>query len=168
MDIEYIFANYKYDPDTGNILARRNGEYSLCGWNHKGGGKYGKTYRRISVHKKQYAAHRVAWLLHFGEVPGGEIDHINGDSLDNRIVNLRVVDRYLQMRNLRMNKVAKSGRTGVHKVRNKWMANISIKGKMTYLGRFESFESACLARENAEVENGFHPQHGRLRQEASK
>ena len=38
-------------------------------------------------------AHRAAWAIHFGEWPKGEIDHINGDASDNRIINLRVVNR---------------------------------------------------------------------------
>src|SRR3546814_6128350 len=30
-------------------------------------------------------AHRVAWAIHYGEWPNGQIDHINGDPSDNRI-----------------------------------------------------------------------------------
>jgi hypothetical protein len=41
---------------------------------------------------KRYAAHRVVYFLWYGEWPKGEVDHINGDPLDNRPDNLRDTD----------------------------------------------------------------------------
>lgn len=49
----------------------------------------GKGYWQVHVRYKSYLAHRLAWLLHYGEWPTKQIDHINGIRGDNRIVNLR-------------------------------------------------------------------------------
>ena len=53
-------------------------------------------YKRVYLNKKEYSAHRLAWFLHYGIDPYsyGEdkvIDHINRNTLDNRIKNLRIV-----------------------------------------------------------------------------
>lgn len=45
------------------------------------------------------AGHRVAWLLHYGHWPSRQIDHINGDRSDNRIINLRDVTPFANARN---------------------------------------------------------------------
>lgn len=53
-------------------------------------------HKQISIYfdKKAHKAHRLAWIYVYGKVPKGIIDHINGDSLDNRIVNLREADDF--------------------------------------------------------------------------
>jgi hypothetical protein len=49
-------------------------------------------------------AHRVAWMLYYGELPRHVIDHINGDKLDNRIANLRDVTQAENLRHWRERK----------------------------------------------------------------
>ncbi|WBF77943.1 hypothetical protein W70_248 [Escherichia phage W70] len=50
-------------------------------------------YYRGMFKKKGYAAHRIVFYLYHNRWPTGEIDHINGDRLDNSPPNLREVDR---------------------------------------------------------------------------
>ena len=70
------------------------------------------------------------------------VDHINGDTLDNRKSNLRIVDQKTntQNRKPRENKVL-----GVswHKSSDKWYAYAKIDGKMQSLGFFDNYEEAA-------------------------
>jgi len=113
--------------------------------------------------KRTYRAHRVAWALHYGEWPAGQIDHINGDRRDNRISNLRHVSNQENAKNAKMPVTNTSGYVGVYRYepRNKWRAAIGVSGKVKTIGYFDSKEEAYKARMKAEVEYGFHPQHGR-------
>lgn len=71
-------------------------------------------YLIIKVKGKQYKAHRIVWLLHHGDFPNGEIDHINRIRTDNRIENLREADRALQFENMEHKPNPNTGAIGVH------------------------------------------------------
>lgn len=78
---------------------------------------------------------------------GSEVDHINGNSLDNRKVNLRVCDRSQNLANRGKFKNNKSGYKGVcwNKNSKKWMAQIQFKKKLTRLGDFTDILEAAKA-----------------------
>lgn len=71
-----------------------------------------------------------------------QIDHINGNGLDNRRDNLRLVDQSANQHNRHVNPKYKY--FGVYKTasQRKWSAHISIRGKPTYLGTFDTEEEA--------------------------
>lgn len=73
-----------------------------------------------------------------------EVDHINGNSLDNRRANLRLASHSENVKNRKRARNNKSGIIGVHwkKAAKKWAAAISINGVSTYLGCFSSKEEA--------------------------
>ena len=77
-----------------------------------------------------------------------EVDHINGNTLDNRKENLRVADRTQQSQNTASRKNSSSKYVGIHthKLTGKWRAQIRVNGKVKSLGLFSSEESAHLAR----------------------
>ena len=111
-----------------------------------------------------YRAHRVAWLLHTGEVPGDmQIDHIDGDPTNNRISNLRLVTHRENGINQRKHKNNTSGVMGLywHKKAGKWAVQISEFGKIKYLGLFEDKWEAICARKSAENRFGYHENHGK-------
>jgi len=79
-------------------------------------------------------------------------DHKNGITLDCRRNNLRPARNCDNNRNCKNHRTNTSGRKGVYwdKARRKWCACIKVNNKSIYLGRFDSFEEACRAREIAE------------------
>lgn len=76
-----------------------------------------------------------------------EVDHINGNRLDNRRCNLRLATHEQNMHNARRRKDNSSGFKGVSwKVRDrKWYAAIEISGKRIHLGVFDTAEEAHVA-----------------------
>lgn len=105
-------------------------------------------YKIIKVDGVAISLHRVLWLMLEGEIAQGKlIDHINGNSHDNRISNLRLCSHAENMRNRKCHSNNQTGLKGVYKevTRGKvkpWRAQIRTKGKKINLGRFESAEDA--------------------------
>lgn len=104
-------------------------------------------YVRVGFKRKMVFAHRIVWLLTYGEWPQGEIDHVNGQRNDNRPENLRVVSRKENMQNQRCaHKTNRTGALGVRKTSNssqdRWYASIRADGRTHYLGVVDSVEAA--------------------------
>jgi hypothetical protein len=69
---------------------------------------------------------------------GFVIDHVNGITLDNRKINLRICTHGENLRNQKLSIANKSGYKGVyfHKDRNKWCALIQVYNVKYHLGCF--------------------------------
>lgn len=107
------------------------------------GSKNTMGHIKIQIDSRNYQAHRLAWLYEHGRWPEGEIDHINGDRTDNRIVNLRDVTTELNMQNKRTAyKNNKLSVMGVYRKGNKYAAKIQTNGKSVHLGVFETMNEA--------------------------
>ena len=137
-------------------------------WNRKYAGREAftatvKGYKRGSVGGTAVEAHRVVYCHKHGVWPRFHIDHIDGNSINNRIKNLRDVTPIENARNKPMSHQNKSGHNGVHWCNKdkRWVAQISIKNKSKHLGQFREIEDAVAARKIAERELGFHKNHGR-------
>lgn len=132
-----------YDPDTGVFTRRtaagrlRVGDLAGC---------VEGEYLIIGVGRQHYKAHHLAWLYMTGEWPA-YIDHIDGNSLNNRFANLRLSTHSENMRNqVSPRKDNTSGFRGVCRSRNgKWQANITVSGKQRHLGIFSTPEEASDA-----------------------
>jgi hypothetical protein len=120
-------------------------------------------YCRVRFNGKAYFLHRLIWLITYGEFPSGQIDHIDGDGLNNSLENMRDVSSSENMRNQRLPSTNKSGRCGVvwHSSSLRWRASIYVDRKTIYLGYFDDFNDAVDAREDAERKYGYHANHGR-------
>ena len=80
---------------------------------------------------------------------GKEVDHKNGNTLDNRHSNLRVCTHQENCRNRRPNKNCVSSYKGVSWFKGKWTAIINCNGKHRYLGRFKNEIDAAKAYDKA-------------------
>tara|TARA_R110000851_G_C13024976_1_gene560547 strand:+ start:282 stop:1172 length:891 start_codon:yes stop_codon:yes gene_type:complete len=89
-------------------------------------------------------------------------DHISGDTLDNREINLRSTTTRGNSLNCAIGTNNTSGMMGVGLTpKGKYRAHIMVDRKQRHLGNYETFEEACDARGAAEVLYGFHENHGR-------
>tara|TARA_Y100000310_G_scaffold311419_1_gene357675 strand:+ start:344 stop:1033 length:690 start_codon:yes stop_codon:yes gene_type:complete len=171
---EVIREAIHYDPDTGTLTWKRrpSSHFSAAGvmkaWNTRHAGTPAlaafnrEGYRRGAINSVQFGAHRVCWLLHYGEWPAGLIDHVNGDRADNRIANLRVVDDLNNSRNKAApSKPNLAGAQGVQKRPAGFRPFIGDGSKTVYLGTYKTLDEAVAVRKRAEARLGYHPNHGR-------
>lgn len=90
--------------------------------------------------------HRFVWEIWNGRIPDGMIiDHINGDRLDNRLCNLRLVTIAESNRNRSGWGESASDYKGVtySKKHEKWVARIKNEGTEHFLGYFDNQEEAA-------------------------
>lgn len=82
----------------------------------------------ISIKRKKYLAHRLAWLYVHGVWPASQLDHIDGNPANNALVNLREANNAQNQQNIR-NPKGLNPYVGVHYVPrgNKWGARIDGK-----------------------------------------
>jgi hypothetical protein len=175
LDISFLQECLTYEAATGFLFWKHRplthfASANACGvWNSKHAGRRAgspNVKRRWStkINAVLHQNHRLAWALHYGCWPDDQIDHINGDPEDNRLINLRIVSNAENQRNAKRKQTNTSGATGVswHKRNRVWQANIRGNGRFVYLGSFSRFEDAVAARKTAEQEYGYHPNHGRI------
>jgi hypothetical protein len=101
-------------------------------------------YIGIRLDNVLYLAHRLAWFYSYGKWPVDQIDHINGDRTDNRLINLREATNAENAQNKRI-RAGKSGFCGVRKENSKWLAEIKVNYKPIRIGLFNTPEEAHQA-----------------------
>ena len=96
---------------------------------------------------------------------GQQIDHKDGDSLNNKKNNLRIANQAENCKNLSKYSSNTSGQTGVsfHKRINKWQSRIKVNKKDIHLGYFDNIDEAIIARKEAEKKYNYYQNHGRKR-----
>lgn len=128
-------------------------------------GYISEGYRKISVKNQDFKQSHLICLWFIGRLPmtGEQMDHIDGDTTNDRPSNLRLVSNKINSRNQKKRCTNSSGYTGVSLHSGRYCAYIDINGKHIYLGRFDSPEEAYAARQayiNARPELGFTARHG--------
>ena len=175
---QYLLECFSYEAETGSLTWRKRPieHFSSSSrqkqFNSAFGGKRagsiatvsvsaGRQYRIVRLNGVLFYAHRVAYKLATGEEPL-VIDHIDGDTLNNKLTNLRTCTTADNSRNVKIRETNKSGCTGVSWTERKqrWRAYITVGARQIALGTYRRFEDAVRARKAAEKIYGFHPNHG--------
>lgn len=168
---EFLRECLDYSPGTGELRWKERPQHHFSsrkhhlGWNTRYSGRLieprAGRYAEVVLCGKHHLAHRVIWMMVYGRSPN-IIDHINHDKTDNRLANLRDVDRAENNRNI--TRLSKFGVTGVSRNSRdaRWRARIKVDGREKFLGSFHSFDEALRARRIAEKLYGYHPNHGRV------
>ena len=135
-----------YDSITGLFLWKE-GKRKYFGKSERPAGRLEKSgYMTISIDRKSYLLHRIAWLYVYGTLPY-KIDHKDTIKHHNWIDNLREATDSQNSANSKVNSLNQSGIKGVHfnYERNKWQADIYPNGNSIYLGLYETAEEAHAA-----------------------
>lgn len=137
-----------YDPETGIFTRTANRGNTKVGW--VAGSLDNRGYRCVTVDGRRYKCHRLAWLYVYGVWPSGVIDHVDHNTDNNRISNLRdtTLSQNMQnMQNRRKNVNNTSGYRGVwwYPPLGKWCSKIGYQGSRKHLGYFDSPDAAYAA-----------------------
>ena len=156
--------------EINKVLVYKDGDLI---WRERGNGKFDKQFagkKAGSLHSKGYwvvrfnqfgavMAHLIVWTMHNGEIPKGmDIDHIDGDKLNNKIDNLRLATRSQNFCNIGLRSNNKSGHKNVFwsKQSKKWRVDINFNKKIIIRRDFDDLEIACLVA--SEFRDKFHGQ----------
>lgn len=119
----------------------------------------GNGYKILRVNGQMHQLHRLIYKAATAlDIDDKEIDHINGDKLDNRICNLRAVSHGKNMQN--QHKAHKNNELGVKGVsvakNGKYRARIRVNGKLIEMSGFDDVASAETAYKNAALKYHTH------------
>jgi hypothetical protein len=134
-----IFFDYK----DGELF------WTQCKGTAKSGQKSGHLsqdgYLNSVLYRTSYRTHRLIFLWHHGYIPK-EIDHIDGNKLNNRIENLRPATRKQNCRNTKLPTTNKSGIKGVSWVSRlkKWVVQLQVDNKKMYFGLYKDLDYAVF------------------------
>jgi len=151
--LEELKEYLDYNPDTGILIWKKKPNRRVK-IGEAVGRDNGKGYLQTRYKKGFFLCNRLAYYIYHGVDPlEYTVDHRNGNTIDNRIKNLRLATYQQQQFNLGLSKKNKSGVTGVrwNKGSKRWVAYVSMNWKQIHLGHFTNKEDAIQARKEAEI-----------------
>lgn len=157
-----IYSNddFSYDSETGILSHARHksgqhgGSLECSNWLNQAG------YKMVRIKRKRFFQHRVIMWVVNGEWPTLQVDHINGNKQDNRLVNLRLVTHNDQVKNQGIQARNKTGIPGVWWCRTKKRYQVWI-GRHYKKWYYKDFFEACCKRKQLENDREYHVNHGR-------
>jgi hypothetical protein len=146
---ELLHALFIYDNEQGLLKwkIRTNYNRKLSNEGKVAGYLSGLNRLKIDLFGKSHFHSRLVFIYHYGEI-NGVIDHIDGNTLNDKIENLRDVSKRINQMNRKTHRGGRLvGASYVKKI-NKWASHISINKKQIYLGRFDTELEAHIAYVN--------------------
>lgn len=153
--VEYLRECFAYNPVSGKVTWQHRPErhFGSAGIAAQRNALAGRAvchigaagYIRVKLDRTTYLLHRIIWAIHSGKFDEElEIDHINGNRLDNRFDNLRLATHTENNRNRSVNSNNKLGIRGVywHATAQKYYAYVGFNGRREHLGSFDSVATA--------------------------
>lgn len=101
-----------------------------------------KLYWVVKIGGSAFKRGRLIFLSSYGRWPTPCIDHINGDSLDDRLVNLREATISENNMNHKTRTKTNDLPMGVRFENGRYRSRITFRGKQTTIGVFDSSEEA--------------------------
>jgi hypothetical protein len=138
-----------YWRERGDVLKQCNSKHA----GKQAGCPSGHGYIKVRFSGRSYYAHQIVFLMHHGYIPD-VVDHIDCDTGNNDIENLRAASKSFNGMNRDKPKSNTSGVKGVvwHKGGSKWMARVTVAGRDIYLGLYADFADAVNAANAARIE----------------
>lgn len=154
MDQSKVKELFSYNEESGRLIWKSRPKWSRVKIGSDVGSLSSCGYSHVYLGGKTYLTHRIIWLYVYGRWPVNEIDHRNGDKLDNRLANLREATINQNKQNRRISRRNKTGFKGVYIAPyGKYRAAIEImidgRRKTIHLGSHNTPESAHAAYQMA-------------------
>jgi hypothetical protein len=152
----------EYNPATGEFtwLPRPREMFSTYHhwqmWNTQNAGKPAGSRAstggfRLSINDAGFAAHRIAWLIIYGEPVPNIIDHADHNPLNSSIANLRAASGAQNRANSKIPSDNTTGAKGIGIEKGRFRARIMSNGKRIHLGSFDTVEEAAAAYRKAAI-----------------
>jgi hypothetical protein len=134
------------------VFRIRNGNLERLNYHYPNGkwtvvenwGNASAGYCQVKFNGTTIRYHTIIWILSTGkDIPESmEIDHINGNKLDNRIENLRVVSHRINIQNMKVHRDGQLVGCAFNKRDKRYVPNIQINSKLIHLGYFNTEQEA--------------------------
>jgi hypothetical protein len=138
---EYLHSIFEYKD--GELFAKTNRGNNKIKKGEKCGVIKSNNYLSIGIGYEEYLVHRIIFMMFYGYFPK-YVDHMDGNSRNNKIDNLRECTNQQNSFNQKLRKNNSSGIKGVSwdNYRQKWSAKCQLNRKTIFLGRFKTIEEA--------------------------
>ena len=164
---DFLKTVLDYNPDTGHLTWKTKKYSKSVFKGHRAGSVHKSGYRLITLFGTTYREHQLIWFYvhgYWAEI----IDHINQQTDDNRLCNLREVSHAENMKNLPLYKNSSTGIQGIYlnKYKDTWTSIIKHKGKKVFQKQYpyDELDRAIEERRAKLDELGFHINHGKRKE----